>query len=355
LLAVSAATPLLSVSCVPLLTALEEMHLHGRNSSLQVRLDSSWRQLTALQRAQLSGRLECHGSGPCLPPSLQLLCIEGDWRGIPQLDEDGGPLLQQLDPRVLAELPALDTLVLHATAYESNSLAAVSSLTALTRLGLLGAAQLPPGPALAALSPSLRTLEVHGAVLGADVDRLELGLQAMTGLSTLKLSFEWFGGEEAERLSPDLSHMTELRHLALSFYSTQQGAWHGLWPDPLPALPWASLRWLALPLQAALELFASLVDAQQLETLCLLLPGAGGQLDAWLASDAWPDFWQSIAIHPPLRCLLYEVPANSPSFSYELLDALLALQQHRPALEVRRLVGPEHRADRPSCWEELYD
>ena len=43
-----------------------------------MRLDDSWRQLTALRSAHLSGCLVCTGDGPCLPPSLTRLCIEGD-------------------------------------------------------------------------------------------------------------------------------------------------------------------------------------------------------------------------------------------------------------------------------------
>lgn len=77
-------TPLHTASCLPLLTALEQLSMLG-HSSLDLRLGSSWRQLTALQGAELSGRLLCEGSGPALPSSLEFLCIEGDWQG----DVDG--------------------------------------------------------------------------------------------------------------------------------------------------------------------------------------------------------------------------------------------------------------------------
>ena len=77
-LSISSDTPLHSSSCLPLLTALEELSLPGRPSSFCLHLDDSWRQLTALRSAGLSGRLSCTGDGPALPPSLTRLCLEGD-------------------------------------------------------------------------------------------------------------------------------------------------------------------------------------------------------------------------------------------------------------------------------------
>ena len=90
-LSISPETPLLSAGCLPLLRALQQLRLEGRTSSLELRLDGSWRQLTALQDAHLSGCLVCEGEGPALPPSLTRLCIEGDLEwfnldGLPSLD-----------------------------------------------------------------------------------------------------------------------------------------------------------------------------------------------------------------------------------------------------------------------------
>ncbi len=94
-LSITPDTPLRSTGCLPLLTALQQLSLEGRSSNLQLRLDGSWRQLTALQEAHLSGHPVCDGDGPCLPPSLTRLCIEGDldWAD----DEDDKP---PLDGRV---------------------------------------------------------------------------------------------------------------------------------------------------------------------------------------------------------------------------------------------------------------
>ena len=91
-LSISPGTPLPSTSCLPLLTALEALHLPGRYSDFCLTLDGSWRQLTALRWAHLSGRLLCTGSGPCLPPSLTKLRIEGD---LTDADADDPPVLDE--------------------------------------------------------------------------------------------------------------------------------------------------------------------------------------------------------------------------------------------------------------------
>lgn len=77
-LSISAETPLLCTSCLPPLTGMEELCLPGRDSSLKLRLGNSWRRLTALRSAHLSGQLLCTDDGPGLLPSLTRLCIEGD-------------------------------------------------------------------------------------------------------------------------------------------------------------------------------------------------------------------------------------------------------------------------------------
>lgn len=77
-LGISSDTPLASVGSLPLLTALEELSLPGRPSSFCLVLDGSLRQLTAQSSAHLSGGFKCRGDGPCLPPSLTRLCIQGD-------------------------------------------------------------------------------------------------------------------------------------------------------------------------------------------------------------------------------------------------------------------------------------
>ena len=77
-LSIGSDTPLASTSCLPLLTALEELSLPWRPSSFCLHLDDSWRQLTALRSAWLSGHLLCSQRGPALPPSLTWLRIEGD-------------------------------------------------------------------------------------------------------------------------------------------------------------------------------------------------------------------------------------------------------------------------------------
>jgi hypothetical protein len=66
---ISPETPLASPGCMPLFTALEKLHLPGRPCTIRLHLNDSWRQLTALRSAQLSGPLVCVGDGPSCPPA----------------------------------------------------------------------------------------------------------------------------------------------------------------------------------------------------------------------------------------------------------------------------------------------
>ena len=343
----------MNTSCLPLLTALEQLHLLGRASSLRVRLGSSWRQLTALQTAQLSGRLLCgEREGPGLPPSLTWLCIENDSKL--DGDEDGNLHPRRLDegvsaalccsqlriplhvaaisscnpgattvqrhahlpchcllaPQVLAELPVLQSLMLAECGYSSSSLAAVSGLSSLARLALHTVSALPPPAALGALAHSLRALEVHSALSDFGADTLEAAMTALTALELLQLDLEVVDGV-APHMPLAIAHAPQLSaasHVALSFYSDEPGACQGLWHGAFPILPWDSVRWLALPLEAAFLLAFRLGAVEQLETLCLLLPGAGEQLEAalqlevWLATDAWSSLWR-FCCHPPASAL----------------------------------------------------
>ena len=248
-------------------------------------------------------------------------------------------------PQVLAGLPALRCLELCDSAYSSGSLAAISSLTALTRLALCIVKVCPPVEALAALAPSRRALEVHGRCGRAgDLDR---AIGVLTALESLALDFG-AGRFTGPEVPSAVMGLPKLQRLSLSYYSisSQQAPR----TPPTPALPLSHLHWVALPLVVALRLTGLLEQARSLETLCLLLPPASTVMDA----ECWSAFWQFVATHPPLRSLPYEVPADSPTCSLQLLDALVLLQRRRPALQVRRLVSPADRNDSPpACWAEL--
>lgn len=258
------------------------------------------------------------------------------------------------NPQVLAGLPALRFLGLFDVAYEPASLAAVSGLTALTQLRMTRVKHLPPAEALVALAGQLRALTAHMPGSDANAGTLEAAVPQLTALQFLALQSEVVEGV-APRLAPAMAHLPRLTALALSYTGAAARPWHqGLWYGPLPALPFATLRGLALPLEAALLAEIALPDVEQLETLCLLLPGPYGQLDSWLDGDDWSALWRFVATHPPLRRLVYEVPAESTPFSYQLLGALLLVKEQRPALEVRRLTPPEEPAVRThSCYTDL--
>lgn len=85
--------------------------------------------------------------------------------------------------QVLVGLPQLRCLELQDSPYAGDSLAAISTLTTLTRLVLHLLEEPPPAAALAALAPSLRGLEVHGLLVEEGV--LEEALQALTALECL--------------------------------------------------------------------------------------------------------------------------------------------------------------------------
>ena len=402
-------TPL-AAGCLPLLSALEELHLPGRHSTFRLHLDDSWRQLTALRSAHLSGCLVCTGDGPVLPPSLTRLCIEGDpadfgtepepelaanvsvraWQGCTCscCGQYAGPLHGKvqhngrwaeqrsalrdrpacsicskstelttpchpsppLPPQVLAGLPALRCFELRNSAYPDDSLAAVSRLTTLTRLVVDCVDYPPPLHALAALAGNLRALEVRSGFGSHDL--LDEALQALTGLERLALNLATW--EDCPPwVPPSLALLPRLHRCSLSFYDVTGAPLQASCLPPLAALPFGSLRWLALPLELAVASHSTLAQAGQLHTLCLQL----SEMDSPCNAGPWSAFWQLLATHPPLRCLLYEVAENAslgpPVF--QLLDALLQLQRRRPSLEVRRLAGPNLCDGAiPACWAELH-
>ena len=233
--------------------------------------------------------------------------------------------------------------------YAAEDLAALSGLTSLTRLLLWRVDKLPPLEALTALAGSLRVLEIHSWV--GDGALLDGCAAALTGLQTLALDF---GGWPNTHLwlppAALAAQLPRLRSLALTSYAvTGAESDEGRWPGALPACA-PSLRWLALPLELALPSLAALAHAQQLETLCVLLPSNSLSFDA----GQWAAFWQFVATHPPLRRFVYEVPATSLANNFMLLDALLLLQRRRPALQVQRLLSPADRVlSTPACWAEL--
>lgn len=251
---------------------------------------------------------------------------------------------------MLAGLPALRCFELCESPYSEASLAAISSLTTITRLGLRLLEDAPPAAALAALAGTLRALEVHCVLL--DEGALDEALRALTGLESLALDR---GRWDAHRPSvpPAVATLPRLQRCALTFHFVEKStSTQASWPPPLAALPFAALRWLALPLQLAVNSHPVLAQAGRLHTLCLILPDANEAFDV----AHWTGFWQLVATHPPLRCLLYEGAAGrhpGPD-AYLLLDALLLLQRRRPWLEVRRLVGPADRLEHPPArWAEL--
>lgn len=253
---------------------------------------------------------------------------------------------------MLAGLPALRSFELAESNYTTDSLAAMSSLTALSRLALLRVDNLPPAEALAALAPSLRVLEVHSVV--DEMDDFNSILQGLTALESLALDFGLW--EEADLVPPALAGLSRLRRLSLSCYSAPPNApviinsLQGTWPAAPPALPPSSLRCLALPLPLALALSGSLAASQQLDTLCLLLPSKYAHFEG----REWPMLWHFVASHPSLRRLLHEAPAHSQPCSFQLLEALLQLQRRRPSLQVRHLTAPGDRIYcPPACWAEL--
>lgn len=254
---------------------------------------------------------------------------------------------------MLAGLPALRCFELCSSVYTSGSLAAISSLTTITRLRLDRVESLPPQEALAALAGSLRVLEVHSLTLNTRA--LNDGIQVLTGLESLALDLaDW--EDHSPSVPPAVAALPQLQRCSLTFYCMDSGApLQGAWLPPLAALPFDSLRWLALPLQLALASQPVLAQAHRLHTLCLEL----SEMETSDAYDSgqWAGFWRFVASHPPLRCLLYQASEGEdpgPAV-FMLLDALLLLQRRRPALEVRRLVDPADRIDSPpACWAEMH-
>lgn len=253
-------------------------------------------------------------------------------------------------PQVLAGLPALRCFELSESQYTGEDLAALSALTALTRLGLSRVEALPLPEALAALAGSLRALEIHSAVAVNQHAILDAYSEALTGLESLALDFGATPTITRLWLPPATAQLPRLHSLALSSYAARNThVTPGGWPGALPACI-STLRWLALPLELALPSLAALADAQHLQTLCVLLPPKAASFDA----GQWSALWEFVATHPPLRCFVYETPIRPPACAYNFFDALLLLQQRRPALRVQRLLSPGNRfRNPPSCWAEL--
>ncbi len=254
---------------------------------------------------------------------------------------------------MLAGLPALRCFELMDSVYTGASLAAVSGLTALTRLVLHRVDICPPTYALAKLAGTLRVLQVHSVVEDSVV--LNSTVQALPGLETraLDLGYNQMIEIELEAAAMQLPH---LRCLCISAYHSMSGRpGTGDLPRNLPAGPYlSSLQRLALPMPLAVAAHALLAQAPQLHTLCLQLPLSGVR---YPVENNWAAFWQFVVSHPPLRRLLYEVHADSWTCPVNLLDALLSLRGQRPALEVRRLAVCtfDRILNPPTCWSELLD
>jgi hypothetical protein len=196
---------------------------------------------------------------------------------------------------VLAGLPALRCLELSDSSYTSDSLAAVSGLTALTRLALHQVDHFPPAEALAALAPSLRELEVLGVV---DNEVLNSCVQAFSGLESLALDLGFDVHEDLiMHLRPAALQLPGLRRLAVCAYESTTGSpGSALLLSRLPAGPYLQgLRCLALPLAPAVNSHPLLAQAPQLHTLCLQLP----DMKAIYESHHWPAFWHFLATHLP--------------------------------------------------------
>lgn len=110
-----------------------------------------------------------------------------------------------------------------------------------------------------------------------------------------------------------------------------QRLWFATSPIPRPdalAGPWlGSLRWLGmqwLQLECSVE---PLRAAAHLEKLCSL------GMPACTNEGHWRAAWDFLATHPPLKCFCIET-YESPTLP--LVDALIALNNRRPALHVRR-------------------
>ncbi len=237
------------------------------------------------------------------------------------------------------------------SSYTGASLAAVSGLTALTRLVLHRVDICPPTYALAKLAGTLRVLQVHSVVEDSVV--LNSTVQALPGLETraLDLGYNQMIEIELEAAAMQLPH---LRCLCISAYHSMSGRpGTGDLPRNLPAGPYlSSLQRLALPMPLAVAAHALLAQAPQLHTLCLQLPDSGQDYPR----DNWQGFWQFVTSNPPLRRLLYEVHSFTFPCNVCLLDALLLLSKQRPALEVRRLEMAVDRVHNPpTCWSELLD
>lgn len=154
-------------------------------------------------------------------------------------------------------------------------------------------------------------------------------------------------------MPPSLALLSRLQRCSLTFYDVAGAPLQASCLPPLAALPFGSLRWLALPLELAVVSHSTLAYSGQLQKLCLQL----SDIDSPCNAGQWSAFWQLLATHLPLRCLLYEVAENAslgpPVF--QLLDALLQLQRRRPSLEVRRLAGPDvWDGAIPACWAEMH-
>ena len=243
---------------------------------------------------------------------------------------------------MLAGLPVLRCLEVMDSSYTGASLAAVSGLTALTRLVLHHVDHFPPSEALAALAGTLRVLQVHSVVEDSAV--LNSTVQALPGLETLALDLGYNPVTEVD-LQPATMQLPRLRCLCLSAYSYATGSpGCGNLLTNLPAGPYmSSIQRLALPLPLAVSAHAELGQAPQLHTLCLQLPDSGQDYPR----DNWQGFWQFVTSNPPLRCLLYEVHSFTFPCNVCLLDALLLLCKQRPALEVRRLEMAVDRVHNP--------
>lgn len=262
-----------------------------------------------------------------------------------------------LPKQVLAGLPALRCLELSESNYTSASLAGMSGLTALTRLVLTRCYDFPPAAAMAALAPSLLASEVHSV---DDDDYLFDRVQALAGLESLAMDLGFDRSDDAlvMRLPPTALMYNNVpapppAKLLISAHERTTGSpGSALLLSAPPAGPYLhSLRCLALPLATALAAHPLLAHAGQLHTLCLQLP----DMEAFYELPLWPAFGQFVATHPPLRRLLYEVASGASDCPFRLLNALLALKERRPALQVQRLVSRSSRMYcLPTCWGRMH-
>lgn len=270
-------------------------------------------------------RLPAHNQAAVPFSSLHALhCFPLSLSHSPKLTRFHAPLfLAQV-----AQLSALAILQLEDVRYSSDSMACLSRIQPLTRLEMTGALRLP------ASLPEMTWLACLNVRQHDDADEedeeewaaaLGAALPNLTNLTTLVLTSDMQPQHFYITAVGRLPRLQRL-HICSEYKDTRLDT--RVFGGPCLS----SLRWLSLPWQWVEHAVPALGGATQLEYLCALdLPAKGNGTER---EAAWDAAWAFLATHPPLRFFDFE---GNEDPTLPLLDAVLALNSRRPALQVQRI------------------